>query len=67
MLFGITISGIVAAGAACICTLNMLLDTISVVQVSSKAFFSVIFNDSNISSSASILVAFCLVLFVLSV
>ena len=67
MLFDITISGIVAASTACICTLNMLLGTISVVQVSSKVFFSVIFNDSNIFSSALILVASYLVLFILSI
>jgi len=63
----ISISDIIPASATSVCTLDILLDAISAVLVSFKVFFSVILNNSSISSSISILVAFYLVLFVLSI
>ena len=62
MLFDVTITN-----AASICTLNILLNTISVVLVPSKISSSVILNNPNISSNVSILVTSCLVLSILSV
>ena len=66
MLFGITISSVVSANTTSVCTLNMLLDAISIILVSSTVFSSVILNNSNISSNTSMLVASYLVLSALS-
>ena len=65
MLFDVIVSSTVFAGTS-IYALNILLNVISVL-ISFKSSFLVILNDPNISSSASILVASCLVLSTLSV
>ena len=60
ILFGVTVSG-----ATNIYAPDILLSTISVILVFSELSFSVILNDPNIYSSASIPVASCLVLSIL--
>jgi len=66
-VISVSISGIIYAGATGVCTLDILFDAISAVLVSFKVFISVILNNSSISSSVLISVAFYLVLFVLYV
>jgi len=56
MLFSIIVFSVVSTGAASVYTLNMLLNIISVILISSEISSLVIFNDSNISSSILILV-----------
>jgi len=67
ILFCVIVFDIVSASTASIFALNILLYAISIILVFSKASSSMILNDSNISSSTSIPVVFCLVLFVLSI
>ena len=56
MLFSIIVFGVVSAGTASVYTLNMLLNAISVILISSKISSSIILNNSNISFSVLILV-----------
>ena len=65
IFFCVTIFDVVSVSAASVFALNILLHAISVILVPSKASSSMILNDSNISSSTSISVAFCLVLSIL--
>ena len=65
IFFCVTVFDIVSVSAASVFALNILLHAISVILVPSKASSSIILNDSNISSSTSVSVAFCLVLSIL--
>ena len=56
MLFSIIVFSVVSTGAASVYTLNMLLNIISVILISSEISSLVILNDFNISSSILILV-----------
>jgi len=47
-MVSVSISGIIYAGATSVCTLNILLDTISAVLVPLKAFFSVILSQNEL-------------------
>ena len=65
ILFCVTVFDIVSVSAASVFALKILLHAIYVIFVPSKASSSMILDNSNISSSTSILVAFCLVLSIL--